>query len=150
MRNLRRPTTPNDVGSLGMENGVNDQQKVTKEEIADVISNISEGVIGATVALGSLFEKVGYVQGYVDALLAMDLKGSDFWILWKDVCLSQASMFVAFLEDYLNGEFKCKDFKLSFAQLTKYREVEVARIIRKKYVHPAVHRFRAREQERKR
>lgn len=113
----------------------------SKEELLADMMSISQGNIGAATALMNLVEEFGYVRPHFEAMRKLDLTGSRFWLMWKDVCYQKAAMFVAYLEDFLHGNIDMEDFMPLIEELMVRRNPEVAKNIRETYVHPAVNRF---------
>lgn len=120
----------------------NEDKAADREFILSTISEISEGVIGTASALIKLFEDFGYIEPHINAIKKMNLKGSLFWVMWKDVCEQNPAMFIAFLEDYSRGNINFEeDIEPKLNSLMERRDSEVAAGIRETYVQPAMHRL---------
>ena len=76
------------------------------------MTNLSDGNIGAMNVITDLYSKRG--DKLLNTLLKFDIKGSKIWILYKDICREDMSVFIKLLE--VMNQFNI-DFKLKFQWL---------------------------------
>ena len=117
-----------------------------KEELMKFITDLADGVIGAANVLAQMFQ-LGAQPQHFNALKDFNLKGSRLWLMYKDVCLQDIPMLLAFLEACHVGDVDEEEFRPYMDQLMVNRDEEVARKMRESFVHPAVRKFIAQHLE---
>jgi hypothetical protein len=117
-----------------------------KKELMEFIVEISDGIIGAVRVLTEMLQS-GAQPKHLGVLKEFNLKGSLLWVLYKDVCLQDIPMLLAFLEACHEGDVGEADIKPYLEKLMLSRDDAAAREMRENYVHPAVRKFIAQHLE---
>jgi hypothetical protein len=107
------------------------------EELKQFVVEIADGVIGAANVLMQMFQ-LGASPAHFSVLKEFDLKGSRLWVLYKDVCLNETPILIAFLDACHAGGVGKEQVDHYINELMASRNDELAKEMREKLVHPAV------------
>lgn len=109
---------------------------MTRNELMGFMADIAGGIAGAVTVLAEMF-KLGAPPAHFHILKEFDIKGSKLWLLYKDVCLTETPVLIAFLEACRQGVVTKEDVDGYLDTLMGTRDVGVATAMRKDLVYPA-------------
>lgn len=109
---------------------------MTREQLLEFMTDIAQGIPGAVTVLTQMFQ-LGAAPAHFAALQEFNLKGSRLWLLYKDVCLTETPVLIAFLDACHKKAVYEKEVDRYLGKLMIDRDENLAREMRKELVYPA-------------